>query len=524
MTSSLLDAPVRVGSQTPRVRRVPSYDYSEGPRAVEAARRARLFLDPWQKLVLTDGLGVAADGDWTAKKADLWVPRQNGKGGIIEGLELYWLFGLDVVCGGCGWSQLAGLARCTRCKAEVAPAGPALIEHTAHRQDTADKAYLRMASLIKKCPEYHARVRLYRETNGKEQIELQDGRVQAYKTRGRGGGRGDTSPARVNDEAQELTAEQVADTEPTTSAAEYSQTWYFGTPPKDPGAWCYALREDGAAGQVDQAHWDWGLDVDLEDRAARELALGMDAAYAANPAMGLRIRESTVVREQRPSSLGESYFAERLGIWLPRVEPGGGEIDVDAWEALADPGSRRVGDVVFAVDMNPKRTHTSIAAWGRRADGRGHAELVAYEAGSKWVAGRLVELRAKHSPVAFALDPAGPAGALVPAFAEVGIAAPEDADRPRRGDLLLPTAAEMSAASGQLLDEVSEGAFAHLGADKQPQLTRAALGVRTRSRGDALGFGRRASAVDIAPLVAITVARWAFNEVARAPSGGPNVW
>lgn len=524
MTSSLLDAPVRVGSQIPRVRRVPEYDYSEGPRAIEASRRAGLRHDLWQKLVLTDGLGVAADGDWTAKKASVWVPRQNGKGGIEEGLELYWLFGLDVECPRCGYVQMAGLPACVRCKAEVPTAGPESIEHTAHRQDTADRAYMRLAPLIKNCPEYHSRVRIYRETNGKERIELQDGRLLEYKTRGRGGGRGLTSPARVNDEAQELTAEQVADTEPTTSAVPYSQTWYFGTPPKDPAAWCYALKEDGEAGQPDHAHWDWGLEVDLEDPVAREQALSMDAAYASNPAMGIRISEATVRREQRPSGLGDAYFAERLGVWLPRARQGGGLISAEAWGALADPESRRdrAHGVAFSIEVNHKRSHASIQAWGLRVDGRGHAELVEYRPGTDWVAGRCAELRAKHDPVAFAVDARGPAGSLMGELEGVGITLPNEEDDPHRGHLAVPSTAEYAAVCGQLLDGVARRSFAHTG--KQAELTRAAVGAKARSLGEATVFGRRVSwPLDVGPLIGIALAKWAF-ETRQPAEGGPSLW
>ncbi|MEU6085606.1 hypothetical protein ABZ865_02165 [Streptomyces sp. NPDC047085] len=42
---------------------------------------------PAQQLVLTHGLGEQADGSWASFKNSVWVPRQNGKGAVIEALE-----------------------------------------------------------------------------------------------------------------------------------------------------------------------------------------------------------------------------------------------------------------------------------------------------------------------------------------------------------------------------------------------------------------------------------------------------
>jgi hypothetical protein len=65
---------------------------SAGQEAVELAASAGLLLDDWQADVLHVGLGEQADGRWAARECGLIVPRQNGKGSILEALELFWLF------------------------------------------------------------------------------------------------------------------------------------------------------------------------------------------------------------------------------------------------------------------------------------------------------------------------------------------------------------------------------------------------------------------------------------------------
>jgi hypothetical protein len=73
-----------VGAQAPRIHHVPPYVSSAGQQAIEIAEIAGLYLDPWEKLVIGDALGETADGRWAAYRVGLEVPRQNGKGSVLE--------------------------------------------------------------------------------------------------------------------------------------------------------------------------------------------------------------------------------------------------------------------------------------------------------------------------------------------------------------------------------------------------------------------------------------------------------
>lgn len=464
----------------------PTCRTSAAPEFIDLSATAGLKLDPWQRFVLTGGLGERDDGRAAAAQVGCWVPRQNGKGGICEALELGWLFLTH----------------------------EPLIMHSAHEYKTSQEAFLRIKFLIENCPDLDRRVNRYWQANGEQGIELtrrHGGARLRFLARSRTSGRGFTGSKNIGDEAQELAREQMAALLPTMSAVDDPQVWFFGTPPRDGTAWCYLLKNAGEAGAAGVAWFDWGAALDLAVEADRARLGDRDLWYECNPAMGIRVRESFVAGVEL-AGLGLDFAAERLGVWPAEVVgDGGGVISAEAWAALADPGSKRVGDVAFAVDVNPARTHTSIAAWGRREDGRGHAELVEYRPGTEWVAGRCAGLRERHAPVAFAVDVRSAAGSLVDELEGVGITRPVDVERPHPGCLVVPSTAEVAAACGQLLDAVTQGGFAHIG---QAQLTAAALGAKTRPVGEAAAFGRRVSAVDISPLVAVTLARWAFETAA----------
>jgi phage terminase large subunit-like protein len=474
---------VRRGSQTPRVSNYPAYDLSAAPEIIDLARTAGLILDPWQQYVLTHGLGMHADGEWTARRVSCWVPRQNGKGAIIEALELAWLFLLD----------------------------EELIIHSAHQHRTSKRAYARLEKLIRRTPSMFKRVKAFRQTNGEHEIELHDGRLLQYTTRSRTAVRGFSAPKLVLDEAQELTGEQIAAMMPTVSAMPNWQIWFFGTPPDDQAAWVYGLKEDGEAGRPRLAHFDWGVDLVAEAPGTYEKAADIELAFAANPAMGdapgCRIEPATVEDEYRPSGLGTKYPQERLGAWKPRALEGGGVIDPRVWADLGDPSSRRDGDVALAVDVTPLRTHASIAMYGVRADGLGHVQVVTYGEGVDWVVGKLAELKRVLDPVAIGLDPKGGASSLLGELEAAGIKAPADSEHPERGDLALPLAHEVAQATGQFIDAVRERRLRHVG---QPELTSAVANAKTRPLLDAVAWGRKQSDVDISPLVGVTLARWAY--------------
>jgi hypothetical protein len=478
VTSSLLD--VRRGSQTPRVANYPPYPTSAAEEVIDFAEYCGLFLDPWQQFVLKHGLGQRVDGSWTAPKCSCWVPRQNGKGGIIEALELAWLFLFD----------------------------EDLIIHSAHQHRTAQQAYSRLERIVRRTPDIHRQVRQYRQANGEQGIELYDGRELQYTTRSRTAVRGFSAKKVVLDEAQELTSDQMAAILPTVSAMDNWQVWFFGTPPDAPDAWCYGLKEDGEASAPRLAHFDWGAALDLDK--PEDLAKTHDPAtwYACNPALGIRITTETVEDEDTPSGLGDKFPQERLGVWKPRAKGGSGVISDDLWKDLADRGGdpERPADLAFAIDVNRARSHTSISAVGPRADGVMVAMLIDYRRGTDWVPARMAELKAKWNPVAIGLDIRSEASTVALELAKLGIKPPADPDRPKRGDLAVPTAGDVATAFGLFVDLANNRGLCHL---DEAQLNVALAGAKTRDLAGGRTWDRKGD-TDISPLVSVTNAHWAY--------------
>ncbi len=164
----------------------------------------------------------------------------------------------------------------------------------------------------------------------------------------------------------------------------------------------------------------------------------------------------------------------------------------EVWSALAAERSALDGRPVFALDASPNRTSAAIAAAGHRPDGVGQVEIVDAAPGTGWVVKRVVELHRKHNPAAWILDPASGAGAWLPGLVKAGI------------EPIQVTGREMAQACGAFYeDAVENAAFHHL---DQPVFNAALSGARKRPLGDAWGWHRRDSDIDISPLVAATLA------------------
>ena len=144
--SSSLAAPPLLGNQDPRILSRPAFTRSKWDgKATDLAKMAGLDLDPWQRTVLEGGLARRADGRRAAFEIGLIVSRQNGKGAVLEALELAALFLLPDV---------------------------KLILHSAHEFKTAAEAFLRIRALIADNPVFSNRVALIRTGAGTESIEL----------------------------------------------------------------------------------------------------------------------------------------------------------------------------------------------------------------------------------------------------------------------------------------------------------------------------------------------------------------
>jgi hypothetical protein len=210
----------------------------------------------------------------------------------------------------------------------------------------------------------------------------------------------------------------------------------------------------------------------------------------ANPALGIRIDLEHVAETERNAMDHVTYCVERLGVgdWPSTEDVPDHDVDPAAWDALADPASKRAGGVCFVFDVTPDRKHAAIAVGGHRADGLEHVEIVEHRPGTSWVVPRLIELRDKHSPEAILGDEKDP---LVDDARKAGL------------DVETVDGADHARACFGLVAAVDDATFRHLGT---AEVKAALRGAGKRSLLDGWAWSRKSSAVDISPLVAFTVA------------------
>jgi phage terminase large subunit-like protein len=305
--TSTLDAPrsVLLGDQRPRLQSVPPAVASEGERAADLAFAAGLDLDDWERWVLEQGLGRAADGKWAAFEVGLIVARQNGKGAILEALALAALFLDDF--------------------------GVDLILYSAHEFKTASEAFRRIQSRIENHPSFWRRVRQVYHQRGAESIELVNGKRLRFIARSSGSGRGFSADLVILDEAYKLGDEEMAALLPTLSARPNPQIWYVSTAGVPTSMQLGRVRERGLrGGDPSLAFLEWSVDPDAYDP-------GDPADWArANPGLGIRITPEYIEKE-RAALAPDEFARERLGIGDYPVDGAGdwSTITADAWAACA---------------------------------------------------------------------------------------------------------------------------------------------------------------------------------------------
>ena len=430
---------------------------------------SRKTLDPPQRLAVEIMMAETVDGRWAARTTGREMPRQNGKGDEVEVVE-FW-----------GLTQR----------------GEAIL-HTAHELNTVSSAHQRMVALLS-----HRDFRGKREPKilnglGQQLIGMGDAVIQ-YRTRTAGGGRGLDDISRLFvDEAQHARPEQLASATPTLLANPNPQMNFAGT-----GAihgvsdWWWSLRiralGPAAGGFGYLGHTAEKVYLDTNDRVVQEPVDAGDRSIWTGPNPALVYgRADMEFFEEQFRLLGPALFArEHLGVWDPPPLDGGATvIPLEHWKACEDPKAsfdQVIGAPVFAVDVTPDRSKCSIAVAGRRSDGMPYAELIENRDGTSWVKVRVAELKRAWGGKAVAA-PDGPAGSL---FSD-GI------------DLEPVGTREQAQASGLFYDLVTGEKMRHR---PDAALDAALASAVKKDIGDGLWlWSRKNSAVDISPLVAVTLA------------------
>ena len=370
-----------LGSQTPRVHKAPAYRTTGGHDAIELYESSGQTLDPWQKLVLIDGCGELPGGKWSAFEVATVVPRQNGKGTIIEAREIAGLYIF----------------------------GSELLIHSAHEFKTAAEGFRRVKFVIDNTDDLRRKVKKITEAHGEEGIELLNGRRLRFMARTRGSGRGFSGDDLFLDESYELSSASVAAMLPTLSARPNPQIWYFSSAPlKDSDQ----LRKIMARGRSEEAarrlaYFEWSADRDMiMNELGKYEPDNPEALALANPGLGIRLTEEFCSTERDAMDV-DDYVRERLGV-EEEIE-GTSVIDMRIWALLQD--KHAIGSkLVIAFDMDNERAHTSIAVASGRPDGFVQAELIENRIGHPhWLVDRIIDLDRKYKPMAIMVNGNSPA-------------------------------------------------------------------------------------------------------------------
>jgi len=469
----------------PRVANYPPYLTSAGGEVVDLMAKLNRPMDPWQAWIVERGLGQKRDEEthdlvMAADTCGCWVPRQNGKGDIIMALEVGWLF-------------LFGIP---------------LIGHSAHLYATAAEGFQRIKVLIEENDAIlGSAIHRVWAGAGNQGIELtpQYNRARLkFAAREGGQGLGFSFPKLIMDEAQILSADLMQTLVPTQSAMWDPQVWFFGTPPRNDKAWIYLIKEQGEGNDPTTAWFDYGIEyIDPQTQEFKD-TVGCDAVnYATNPSMGIRrenrtgIRKATIEAEKKKLGMTIRFAMERNGMWLPRARVAGDNaIDPSVWASLAAARPAVPHDIAIAFYINPKRTHGTIM-WAGKIDGLWRIGIADHKPGVDWIIPRLVDMKAKYGPVAFAVDARGEA--IIKDLKEIGIEEPKDKDRPKRGDLFIPGIDGTAQAFAILVDAATAQApqvFHH----NEPPLN-SAVSVPARPLGGGSTFDHKAG-VEVGPACA----------------------
>lgn len=483
------------GSQVPRFNIAPAprgFTSDDALDAVEFAAGYGLVADEWQELTCGSWMRKAG-GRWCASTWTITVPRQNGKNGSLEIVELYGTVALGLK-----------------------------FLHTAHEVKTARKAFSRLKYFFgekandttARFPELNALVREVRNTNGQEAIILHNGGSVEFIARSKGSGRGFTVDVLVLDEAQDLQDSELEALLPTISAAPSGDpvTIFMGTPPADIGdkGEPFVRARDGAIDKSDKriAWVEFSADGNLDLMNDKDLIRFIDDRRnwaQANPALGDRINIDTVITERSRFS-PRSFARERLNMW-PEAGSKAAPIPEGPWNKLALKDVPEEWPLVaLGLDMNPERTKVTIGVAAKSPTGV-HLEVAEdapfTESGTDALVAWVYARAGKRIPVV--IDAYSPIRSIEAALRKKGC----------KVFILGPN--ELSQACGGLYDAVmKDKTVSHFG---QESLNASLAGAVKQKFGEggAWKWNRKGFEIDLTQVVSVTCAHFGALKFAKPP-------
>lgn len=483
--------PTLEGRQEPHEESIFPGDLTHAGKAIELARRAGAISMPWQKRAQNAILSTTSAGRWTHSDCCLIIPRQNGKSEILILRCLYGLFKLGET-----------------------------ILYTAQRWKTARDGWKRLMSIIKSRSWLSKRVTRATCSQGEGVIEINGGAGEpngasiSFGTRSNDTGRGLTKvDLIIYDEAYNLTDGEISAMSFTQMAAENPQTIYASSAVnKDEhpnGAVLAAVRIRGLSREPDLYFAEYmapeGMPHDSEE-----------TWKYANPSYGVvqtadKIRK--IMRGLSTPAGRKGFGVEALGRgdWpVADAAPQWSVIDEDDWNSLkVYEKPEFVGPKAIGVDRTMDRALWCIAAAQRTTEGRIHVEVGYFRPSTQaGMVSNLANLVGIWDPCATGTDGKSPSTVLEPLLAAPGTDI----------ELSKSNTGQIAVSCAGILDDIESGV---LSISDQPALNASAEGaVKRELPGGDFVWSKRGEA-QIAPLNAITHARWALLTFESRWSGPP---
>jgi hypothetical protein len=458
MTSSGTRSPPL--SSTPRRPDRPTWGTPARLQALEHLSGYRWM--PWQRHVLEVALEVdPATGRLAYPTVGLSVGRQEGKSSLIDA----------VIAARC---LLRRQQRSVYLCQDRKLAAERLIDYAAGR---AARYVLKLA-----------------RSNGSERLTWRNQSRWSVAAATAASARGRSLDLVVIDEAAVLGWDVVDAIGPTQAARPDPQLWVTsnaGTITSEM-FWSYTeLGRDTAAADpgAGMAWFEWGAAEtdDRDDPATWQVAM---------PALDVTISRGFVAAKLTELARDpERFDREYLNRWPPGMGQQNGGVDTAAWVRAAAPAAVPAGRAMIAFDVAPDHYSAAVAVCGDGADGRPVVEILEHRPGTDWLPATITALRSRYR------------GARV--YADDLIAAATVAELGRAGVAVEVIGAGDLARACSVFDQLlAAGQLQHR---SQHTLDAAIVGAVRRQFGDGWAWSRVKSTVDITPLVAATVAAWAWR-------------
>lgn len=374
---------------------------------------------------------------------------------------------------------------------------------TAHRKTTAAETFAQFDGMAQR-PKVAAHIMQVLRGKGDEKILFKNGSRILFGARESGFGRGFTGvDVLVCDEGQIMSESVMEDMAATQNVAPNPLFFLMGTPPrpKDPAETWLLFRDEALSGESDAT-----LYIETSaDRGSDPMDRGQ--WRKANPSFPHRTTERAMLRLRKKLKSDDAWNREARGIYdliVKHFSPFNGALWADGADVGPVDGAK---PNALAVDMSHERQISVAACWVEAESA--HVEEVWSGVDEpeavEWVA-EAWKRAGRRSVVV--IDGMSPAKSMVPALKARGV------------KVHVGTSTDMSTGCGLTKSDLESGRLTH---GDQESVNGARDGSRKRAIGTAGGWGidRTDPTVNIAPMVAVVLARWGAELTKKNPNAEP---